>query len=425
MAWSENFKLIFISFAILFYMLSYSMIFNVQKCLVKFSDEDRKNMASGVLGYACYFTMYLITTIIAPYTTNKLGPRVAMFSACVLQLLSNVMVIFNKWMVYSGKAIHGCSFALMYVAQGRYLSENATKVTLIRNLGIYFSVTNLYMFIANGYVYYRYDKEVFDKEDLKEFYILTSCLCVVAIGLIIVPRKSSNNKPVKRSFAETFIVVYNFFIKKEGWKFTVLFLYIGLEHTFFTIIYGNALSLTLYFNWHPLRMFAVSGLLTGVGSTFGAVIFAIYGKQFASKKKFIFILIGLSINLIAILCACLNLPNAALQKSTNEKAMIKSDSFLALFCSFLFGMGDVFFIIEIYGLLAEEYNDCITEAHAVFRFIQSIASGLEHYYAKYLGLYGTLCVIIVFGVVATIHFYFIGPKKQHRTQNIDMNETEV
>lgn len=66
----------------------------------------------------------------------------------------------------------------------------------------------------------------------------------------------------------------------------------------------------------------------------------------------------------------LNLPNNSPFGDTDEKAFIKSNAFIAIFCSFLLGLGDACYNTQIYSILGDVYADNSAPAFAIFKFIQ-------------------------------------------------------
>lgn len=114
----------------------------------------------------------------------------------------------------------------------------------------------------------------------------------------------------------------------------------------------------------------MSGIFIGVGEVLGGALFGILGRKMIRYGRDPIVMGGFVIHVLAFFLIFLNLPNSAPFNDTNDKAFIKSNAPLAMFCSFLLGFGDACFNTQIYSILGGVYADNSSSAFAIFKFVQ-------------------------------------------------------
>ena len=102
----------------------------------------------------------------------------------------------------------------------------------------------------------------------------------------------------------------------------------------------------------------------------GGGTFGVFGKATTRHGRDPVVLLGFLSHVLAFFLVFLNLPNDAVFGDTSAAAYISSDEYLALFCSFLLGLGDACFNTQIYSVLGDLYRDRSSAAFALFKFVQ-------------------------------------------------------
>lgn len=102
----------------------------------------------------------------------------------------------------------------------------------------------------------------------------------------------------------------------------------------------------------------------------GGSIFGIFGKKTTKYGRDPVIIGGFVIHAVCFFLIFLNLPNSAPFKDTTEEAFIKSNAVLAIFCSFMLGLGDACYNTQVYSILGDVYAENSAPAFAIFKFIQ-------------------------------------------------------
>lgn len=80
--------------------------------------------------------------------------------------------------------------------------------------------------------------------------------------------------------------------------------------------------------------------------------------------------IGFFFHGLTFVLAFLNLPNRAPFKDTTDKAIIKSNEYIAMFCAFSLGFGDGCVNTHVYDLIGTVYSKNTAPAFAIYKFMQ-------------------------------------------------------
>lgn len=102
----------------------------------------------------------------------------------------------------------------------------------------------------------------------------------------------------------------------------------------------------------------------------GGAVFGILGAKTNRWGRDPIVVGGFIIHVVAFFLIFLNLPNNAPFGATNDDAFITTNAPLAIFCSFLLGLGDACFNTQIYSILGDIYSTDSASAFAIFKFTQ-------------------------------------------------------
>lgn len=121
-------------------------------------------------------------------------------------------------------------------------------------------------------------------------------------------------------------------------------------------------------------------------------------------------LLGILVHFIAFYLIFLNMPGdapIAPVEGTDSSAYIKPSKEIAIFCSFLLGLGDSCFNTQLLSILGFLYSEDSAPAFAVFKFVQSICAAVAFFYSNYLLLHWQLLVMVIFGFFGTVSFFTV------------------
>jgi hypothetical protein len=145
---------------------------------------------------------------------------------------------------------------------------------------------------------------------------------------------------------------------------------------FFSGVYSTCIGATEQFDGRK-ELVGLSGILIGIGEVVGGAAFGILGAKTIKWGRDPIVIAGFVLHVISFFLIFLNLPNNSPLQDTPEDAIITSSKELAIFCSFLLGLGDSCFNTQIYSILGGVYSDNSASAFAIFKFTQVRLAGRE------------------------------------------------
>nr|XP_054763618.1 UNC93-like protein MFSD11 [Lytechinus pictus] len=188
-------------------------------------------------------------------------------------------------------------------------------------------------------------------------------------------------------------------LKKEMLIISITNFYTGLELTFFSGVYGTAISNTKMFGVDSNSFIGISGMLIGAGEITGGLLFGILGKKTIKFGRDPIILLGYVVHMICFYLIFLNLPHISLSLSFSIE--------LAFACSYMLGFADACFNTQIYSLLGSYFKSDSASAFALFKFIQSAAAAIAFAYSLVLVLHWQLLILVVCGTFGALSFFYV------------------
>ena len=146
------------------------------------------------------------------------------------------------------------------------------------------------------------------------------------------------------------------------------------------------------------------GIAIGIGEIAGGLLFGIFGHYITTKGRDPVVMLGFLVHLMSFFLIFLNIPNDAPFGNTSSHAYIKSNQYMAIFCSLLLGFGDACFNTQIFSILGVLYAENSTSAFAIFKFVQSSAAALAFFYSDHCPLYYQLLIMAIFCLLGTGSF---------------------
>ncbi|XP_044777690.1 UNC93-like protein MFSD11 isoform X2 [Neomonachus schauinslandi] len=198
-------------------------------------------------------------------------------------------------------------------------------------------------------------------------------------------------------------------VTKEMLLLSITTAYTGLELTFFSGVYGTCIGAVNKFGTEEKSLIGLSGIFIGIGEILGGSLFGLLSKNNRFGRNPV-VLLGILVHFIAFYLIFLNMPGdapIAPVEGTDSSAYIKSSKEVAIFCSFLLGLGDSCFNTQLLSILGFLYSEDSAPAFAVFKFVQSICAAVAFFYSNYLLLHWQLLVMVIFGFFGTISFFSV------------------
>uniref|UniRef100_A0A8C6C3W7 UNC93-like protein MFSD11 n=1 Tax=Monodon monoceros TaxID=40151 RepID=A0A8C6C3W7_MONMO len=198
-------------------------------------------------------------------------------------------------------------------------------------------------------------------------------------------------------------------VTKEMLLLSITTAYTGLELTFFSGVYGTCIGAINKFGTEEKSLIGLSGIFIGIGEILGGSLFGLLSKNNRFGRNPV-VLLGILVHFIAFYLIFLNMPGdapIAPVEGTDSSAYIKPSKEVAIFCSFLLGLGDSCFNTQLLSILGFLYSEDSAPAFAVFKFVQSICAAVAFFYSNYLLLHWQLLVMVMFGFFGTVSFFTV------------------
>ncbi|CAH0547995.1 unnamed protein product [Brassicogethes aeneus] len=442
MAVDKSFRnVVHLGFAFMLIFTAFQTMGNIQKTILdSVHQEDNSFNGDGYVSLAIIYAVMSICNWLAPSAINMTGPRFAMFYGGLTYLFFIMTFLIPKeWLLYFASSVIGTGAALIWTGQGNYLTLNSSKATMSRNSGVFWAMLQFSMFVGNLFVFIKFKGQ--DKIDEASRTVVIWTLSGISVaGLVVVallPRapktdqsENDNELPMEETHdgpVQTLKKAVNLFCTKNMLLLSVTFCYTGLSLGFFSGVYGSCLGFTKSFADRK-ELVGLSGIFIGVGEVLGGATFGILGAKTNKWGRDPIVIGGFILHTVAYFLIFLNLPNSSPFGDTNEKAFITSIKAVALFCSFLLGLGDACYNTQIYSILGGVYSKNSAAAFAIFKFTQSVAAAICFGYASAVALYGQLGVLLVLAILGTVSFvmveWTIKREASKRSSNTSINSQD-
>lgn len=412
MAVDKNFlNVILLGFGFMFVFTAFQTMGNVQKTILESIHKDDPSFnGDGYTSLAIIYAVFAVFNWMAPPVISVFGPKVAMvFGGITYSLFISTFLWPQTWLLYVGSVVIGTGAAMIWTGQGNYLTLNSCQETISRNSGIFWAMLQCSMFFGNIFVYFQFQglTHIDVSTRTMVIWVLLGVSIVGIVFLITLPKPNTVEGAVEqpnRGPLEALKGAGQLFCTRRMLLLTLTFFYTGIELSFFSGVYSSSIGFTKAFGEKAKELVGMSGILIGFGEVLGGSLFGILGAKFSRWGRDPIVMAGFVIHLIAFFLIFLNLPNSSPFKDTDEAAFITSSAPLAIFCSFLLGLGDACFNTQIYSMLGGVFASDSASAFAIFKFTQSVAAAACFFYASHVGLYIQLGILLLLAVVGTATF---------------------
>ncbi|VFV20880.1 unc93-like protein mfsd11-like [Lynx pardinus] len=334
------------------------------------------------------------------------------------------------WSFYTASVFIGIAAAVLWTAQGNCLTINSDEHTIGRNSGIFWALLQSSLFFGNLYIYFAWQgKTQISESDRRTVFIALTVISLVGTVLFFLIRQpesenvlgedeSSDDQDleVNESAQNTMAKAVDAFRKslklcvtREMLLLSITTAYTGLELTFFSGVYGTCIGAVNKFGTEEKSLIGLSGIFIGIGEILGGSLFGLLSKNNRFGRNPV-VLLGILVHFIAFYLIFLNMPGdapIAPVEGTDSTAYIRSSKEVAIFCSFLLGLGDSCFNTQLLSILGFLYSEDSAPAFAIFKFVQSICAAVAFFYSNYLLLHWQLLVMVIFGFFGTISFFSV------------------
>ncbi|KAK2505754.1 hypothetical protein MC885_003823 [Smutsia gigantea] len=384
------FNIIILGIAFMFMFTAFQTCGNVAQTVIR-SLNCTDFHGSGYTSLAIIYGVFSASNLITPSVVAIVGPQLSMFaSGLFYSMYIAVFIQPFPWSFYTASVFIGIAAAVLWTAQGNCLTINSDEHTIGRNSGIFWALLQSSLFFGNLYIYFAWQgKTQISESDRRTVFIALTVISLVGTVLFFLIRKpDSGNVLGEDESSDDQDLEVNESAPNTMTKAVDAF---SLELTFISGVYGTCIGAVNKFGTDEKSLIGLSGIFIGIG-------------------EILVVLLGILVHFVAFYLIFLNMPGdapIAPVGGTDSSAYIKSSKEVAIFCSFLLGLGDSCFNTQLLSILGFLYSEDSAPAFAVFKFVQSICAAVAFFYSNYLLLHWQLLVMVIFGFLGTISFFAV------------------
>ncbi|NXP11322.1 MFS11 protein, partial [Thinocorus orbignyianus] len=385
---------------------------------------------SGYTSMSIIYGVFSASNLLSPSVVVVVGPQLSMFvSGIFYSLYIAVFIQPATWAFYTASVFIGIAAAVLWTAQGNCLTVNSDENTIGRNSGVFWALLQSSLFFGNLYIYFAWQgKTHISESDRRTVFIALTVISLVGTVLFFLIRKQEDTKaPGEEDSANEIlgdsssaqnkmsraVAAFKKSIKlsftKEIMLLSVTTAYTGLELTFFSGVYGTCIGAVNSFGNEEKSLIGLSGIFIGVGEILGGGLFGLLSKNSRFGRNPV-VMLGIVVHFIAFYLIFFNMPNnapIAPMEGTDDVAYMIPNKEVAVFCSFLLGLGDSCFNTQLLSILGFLYSEDSAPAFAIFKFVQSICAAVAFFYSNYFLLQWQLLIMVVVGFFGTITFFAV------------------
>ncbi|CAL8301888.1 unnamed protein product [Merluccius merluccius] len=422
-------NIVILGFGFMLMFTAFQTCGNIEQTVIKSLNNFT---VSGYTSMSIIYGVFSASNLVAPSVVAIFGPQLSMFfSGLLYSAYVAVFIQPRVWSFYTASVLVGFGAAVLWTAQGNVLAINSTDSTIGRNSGIFWALLQLNMFFGNLYIYLAWQgHDHISEKDRQTVFISLTVISLVGCFLFFLIRKPDAAEPTPSETSDpvlgestdsvsisgrslcsqgldAFVKACKLSVTKEMLLLSMPIAYTGLELTFYSGVYGTCIGAMTRFGHDAKGLIGISGILIGVGEIVGGGAFGILNRCNRLGRNPV-VLLGLLIHYLAFYLIFLNIaPDApqAPEEGTDLQAYITPNVGVALFCSFLLGLGDSCFNTQLLSIVGFMFKEDSAPAFAVYYFIQSIMAAIAFSYSNVLQLPWQLLLLVVTGFLGTLSFF--------------------
>lgn len=422
-----NVGLVGLAFMLVF--TAFNTLGNVQTTILKSAADPASPgyvpgfHGSGYVSLAIIYTVFSAANWLSPSVVALLGPRPTMVAGGLFYALFIAQFIVPMtWLLYLTSALLGFGAAIIWNAQGTFLTINSDTATNSRNSGIFWAMVMASNVIGNTFVFLQF-RGLSDIDSGTRTLVASVLLGVCFAGIVVLcllrptPWDSEGRTTPPDTPAQALSKAWRLLWTRDMLLLFLTFFYTGLELTFWSGVYGPCIGFTESFGTEAKSLTGLHGIFLGAGEVTAGLMFGIFGNKVIKQGRDPVVMLGFIVHLATFFLIFINVPDSAPFGNTPDPAYITPSPYLAILCSFLLGFGDSCFVTQIFSLIGSFYKDNSTAAYALYRFVQSCAAALAFFYSDIVSLYPQLVILTVWCLLGTYGFVAVEKRAQRTERN--------
>ncbi|XP_075214035.1 UNC93-like protein MFSD11 isoform X2 [Lycorma delicatula] len=330
------------------------------------------------------------------------------------RLFISSVLVENAWAIYLTTSSGGIAASLLWTAEGKYLVSNSPPEVTSRNVGIFWAFYCSSSIIGNLYSFYILEgKEYLDRGSRHLIiFTLTIIAGVATLLFILVPPAEKNETEDKKlqkvNPLKELKTTWKVFKTKEMMILAVTFCYTGLHQAFCSGIYSPSIGFTLQFGSRSKQLVPLSGVFLGLGQVIGSCWQILQGKKLSKLRwgRRIVLTTGIVAQFISFALIYINIPPSAVFGNTTDSAIIKSNIFIAIFCSVLLGIGDGCLNTQNFSIIAVLFPNEAAQSCALYNFSKAVFVALGFFLPSFFNLHHQLIFLAIMAIFALISYIY-------------------
>lgn len=273
-----------VGFFLIFFAFN-SQGFIEESVINSFAEKGKISKHAGYTSLAIIYAVFTLANFIAAPIVGFLGPKLSMFLAALTYGLFQIGFLFlNEIFLYLSSAAIGIGAAVIWTAQGKYLSMNSTSETSSKHSGIFWATSQCCILFGGIFLFIVFqssNKSEIDESTVRVLYGVFTVVTIVGSGVLLFLRNKTNYgivntmvESTETAVTQKEIILGTFklmFTKKMG--FLILaFAYTGVELSFWSGIYPTCISFTKKLGTNTHTLVAFNAMAQGVGQIIGKFI---------------------------------------------------------------------------------------------------------------------------------------------------------
>ncbi|XP_011209687.1 UNC93-like protein MFSD11 [Bactrocera dorsalis] len=415
---SKLMNILFMSLAFFTIFFAFQTTASLQKKILRTEHQKEHSFEnSAFTSLGIYYFVFAATCWFVPPLVAVVGPRWSLVIGTITYLLFIVHFYHPfEWLLYSLNITLGVGSAIIYITQGNYIARNSDDSSVTRNSGIFLTFQQASYMISAILLYFKY-ANVEEIEDMDRYIIMSvlTFICIIGLVMLFFLRLPQSNQSIDKethnSCSAVFVTIRDnimLLLERDMLLLVVLFFYTGLVQAFYNGVYGPAMSFTQNLNMQPDELSFTGYILKGCGGFLGSLFFAILGDMTIRWGRDVFMYLAGVFHLFTFIIIYLNIPNESSFGENQAASIIDPPNFyLAIACSFLYGLGAAFYTVHIYSMLAGAFVAESTAGFGIYKFFQCLGCALAYLYSKYASLYIQMGILIVLLIAAVVCFAIV------------------
>jgi hypothetical protein len=305
---------------------------------------------------------------------------------------------------------------VIWTAQGKYLSLNSTEETASKHSGIFWALSQACLAVGGIFLYLVFH---FAGEDITESTVLIlygvfTAVTLVGAGIFILLRMPGSHLELESqetftdadpelSHWEVMLTTFKLLQTKEMLLMTVVFMYTGVELSFWSSIYPTCIANTNKLG-ATKSLLALNAIAQGLGQAASGFLFGILSSKTRRFGRTRIVLLGTVIHLAVFAGAFVNFPKQAPLDKTDAIGIIYPSIAVALLCGFFLGFGDACWNTQIFSFIISRYPTRSAQAFSLFKFFQSLLTCAAFFYGTALELQWHMIILVVGAILGCLSF---------------------